>query len=167
MSRVEEAVQRLRSELEQKEILEAACGCAEFSINAARLAKSVCGIDLDSTRLSPKVKDCPNFTFCLMDVTAMSYGDDSFDTVVLYNAIGHLRDVLERAVKECLRVLRAGGNLHIISSVKMDKQVISHDLVPMLEHKNCSFQITEDNVFTDVHIKKEDHKKQGKTSVIF
>lgn len=155
MTRVEEAVQSLRRELEQKEILEAACGCAEFSINAAKFAKSVQGVDLDSTRLSPKVKDCRNFTFCQMNVTAMSYGDDSFDTVILYNAIGHLWEVLEKAVQECLRVLRVGGNLHIISSVKMDKHVISHDLIPILEQKKCLFQITEEKVFTDVHIKKE------------
>lgn len=71
MTRVEEAVQSLRRELEQKEILEAACGCAEFSIHAAKYAKSVQSIDLDSRRLSPKVKDCHNFTFCQMDVTAM------------------------------------------------------------------------------------------------
>lgn len=155
MTRVEEAVQRLRRELEQKEILEAACGCAEFSIHAAKYAKTVQSIDLDSRRLSPKVKDCQNLTYCEMDVTAMSYKDDSFDTVVIYNAIGHLWEVLEKAVQECLRVLRVGGNLHIISSVKMDKHVISHDLIPILERKKCLFQITEEKVFTDVHIKKE------------
>lgn len=154
MTRVEEAVQRLRSELEQKEILEAACGCAEFSIHAAKYAKTVQSIDLDSGRLSPKAKDCQNLIFCEMDVTAMSYEDDSFDTVVIYNAIGHLWDVLEKAVEECLRVLRVGGNLHIISSVKMDKHVISHDLIPMFQQKKCSFLVTEEGVFTDVQIKK-------------
>ncbi|MDE7238654.1 MAG: class I SAM-dependent methyltransferase [Lachnospiraceae bacterium] len=154
MTRVEEAVQRLRSELEQKEILEAACGCAEFSIHAAKYAKTVQSIDLDSRRLSPKVKGCQNLTFCEMDVTAMSYKDDSFDTVVLYNAIGHLWDVLGKAVEECLRVLRVGGNLHIISSVKMDKHVISHDLIPMVQQKKHSFLVTDEGMFTDVQIKK-------------
>lgn len=152
MTRAEQAVERLKKELEQKEVLEAACGCAEFATAASQIVKTVHGIDLDSTRLLPKAKNCSNLQFSQMDVTAMTFENGSFDTVVLYNAVGHLRTVLEKAVNECFRVLRAGGSLLVISSVKMDKWIIANELIPLLNKKKCFFQKEDDAVFTDIRV---------------
>ena len=49
-------VYKLHNELYCKDILEVACGCAEFSINFSKLAKSVHCIDLDDKHLPPDVK---------------------------------------------------------------------------------------------------------------
>ena len=45
----------------------------------------------------------------------MTYGGASFDTVVLYNAIGHLADIAELVLSECLRVIRSRGCIYITS----------------------------------------------------
>lgn len=154
MTRVEKVVYKLHNELYCKDILEVACGCAEFSISASKLAKSVHCIDLDNKRLLPDAKNCNNLIFSIMDATAMSYKNDSFDTIIIYNAIGHLQQVMEKTIKECLRVLRAGGNMYIISSLKMDKQVIFNNLSPLLEQNKLCFHILQDNIFIYAQIKK-------------
>lgn len=118
------AIHKLHNELYHKDILEVACGCAEFSVSASKLAKAVHCIDLDNKRLLPDVRNCNNLKFCEMDATAMSYMNDCFDTIIMYNAIGHLQQVMEKTIEECLRVLRTGGKIFIISSFKMDKQVV-------------------------------------------
>ncbi len=154
MTRVEKVVNKLHNELHYKDVLEVACGCAEFSIAASKSAKTVHCIDLDNKRLLPDAKNCNNLIFCEMDATAMSYMNDSFDTIIMYNAIGHLQQVMEKAIEECLRVLRAGGNMYIISSFKMDKQVITNNLLPLLEQKKLCFHIQEENIFIYIQIKK-------------
>lgn len=154
MTRVEKVVHKLHNELDDKEILEVACGCAEFSICASKCAKTVHCMDLDNKRLLPDAKNCNNLIFCEMDATAMSYMDDSFDTVIMYNAIGHLQQVMEKTIDECFRVLRAGKNMYIISSFRMDKQVIINNLRPLLEQKKLCFHILEDSTFIYMQIKK-------------
>ena len=53
MRRVDTVVQRLMPVIANKRILEPACGCAEFSIAAARHAQEVFCFDLDDRRLRP------------------------------------------------------------------------------------------------------------------
>lgn len=157
MKRVEKVVYKLHNELYGKDILEVACGCAEFSISASKLAKTVHCIDLDDKRLLPNAKNCNNLIFCEMDATAMSYKNDSFDTIIIYNAIGHLQQVMEKTIGECLRVLRASGNMYIISSFKMDKEVILNNLLPLLEQNKLCFHILEDKIYICIQIKKQDY----------
>lgn len=154
MKRVEMAVKHLRHALEAKDILEVACGCGEFSICASKIAAAVHCIDIDEKRLLPEARDCSNLVFSKMDAAAMAYGNESFDTVILYNAVGHLEAVLNETLEECLRVLRSGGSIYVISSFKMDKQVIFHRLLPLLEHKNILYTSTEDKIFFYLQIGK-------------
>ena len=53
LTNVEKVVKQIQSDLEDKTILEVACGCGEFSIAAAKPARKVYCIDLDSQRLLP------------------------------------------------------------------------------------------------------------------
>ena len=154
MKRVEKVVKNLQNELASKNILEVACGCGEFSICAGKIAETVHCIDLDKKRLLPDAENCENLFFSEMNAAEMSYGDGSFDTVVLYNAIGHLEEVMDGMLCECLRVLRASGSMYVISSFKMDKRVIYDHLLPLLENKKISYQLTEDNAFLYVQIRK-------------
>lgn len=153
MTRVEKVVKNLHQDLENKSVLEVACGCAEFSIAASKVASHVDCIDLDSFRLRPEITQCANLHFQAMDATAMTFPDGSFNTVVLYNAIGHLEHILESVIQECLRVLRQVGNVYIISSFKLDQAVIRERLLPMLAEKGIKYAV-EEKLFTYVRISK-------------
>ncbi len=154
MKRVEFAIKKLQDELQGKYVLEAACGCAEFSIGACELVDYVECIDIDEKRLLPEFARLKNVTFCKMDVAEMTYADESFDTVIMYNAVGHLDYVLERAVDECIRVLKKRGCLAVVSSSKMDKYVVAEKLIPLLQFRKMNYILTEEKVFTIVRIVK-------------
>lgn len=135
MTRAQQAAAHIRAELQGKRVLEAACGCGEFSLAALSYAREVCCIDLEEGRLLPAAKADPRLRFRLMDAGTMDFAAGSFDAAVLYNAVGHLTRVLENAVEECRRVVRSGGPVFVISSVKMDKMVIDEQLLPLLQKK--------------------------------
>lgn len=156
MTRAERVAQKLHSELVSKRILEVACGCGEFSIAASEFAESVHAIDLDAIRLLPKANSIGNLHFQIMDAVDMTYEDKSFDTVVMYNAIGHLTEIVEDILAECLRVLKNDGNIFIVSSFSMDKFFIDTTLIPYLKEKHIDFEINEDEIFMYVKVK---HKK--------
>ncbi len=147
MKRVEQAIAHIAENVSGKSVLEVACGCAEFSLAAAPAAKSVDGIDLDYLRLPPQARKTEGFAFTIMDATNMTFADASFDTVVMYNAIGHLCAVLEKVLKECLRVTKPGGVIFVISSFRMDMPVIDEKLLPLLAKKQIAFTEESDGTF--------------------
>ena len=154
MKRVKQALSRIKDEIEGKNVLEVACGCAEFSIAACEIAKNVKCIDLDSFRLNKEISEHGNVTFELMDATDMKYDDAAFDTIVIYNAIAHLNSVFPQVLKECGRVLKADGSIFIISSFGIDKNVIKESLIPYLSNSRANYTYREDKVFTSVQIGK-------------
>ena len=119
MRLVEKAVELLKSEIAEKDILEVACGGADFSICSAEFAKSVSSIDLDDSRI--KGKTLPdNLRFEKMNAACMNYHDASFDNVFLYNAFFHVREEWDEIEKECRRVLKPSGKIVIIGTWKLD-----------------------------------------------
>lgn len=121
MLRVESVIKAIEKDVADKHILEVACGCAEFSIYASKIARCVECIDLDSIRLRKEIFEHDNITFQVMDARKMQYSDMTFDTIVMYNAIGHLSLIMASVINECKRVLKSDGSILIISSLKMDK----------------------------------------------
>ena len=152
MKRVEKVIQRLLPEIAQKRVLEPACGCAGFSIAAAKYASEVICFDLDDQRLNPEATQTPQLRFEIMDATAMRFPDASFDTVVLYNAIGHLAQIAEPVLQECRSVLSAGGAIWIVSSFRMDKAVIQETVLPLLEQMGYAHEVQNDANFMYVRI---------------
>ena len=96
-SRVAQAARLLSPHLTGRDVLEIACGTADFSLAAAETARSVTAIDLDDCRLSPAVRSGGSVCFQRMDAAALSFPGGSFDTAVLYNALGHLTAILPAA----------------------------------------------------------------------
>ena len=141
--------------IKDRVLLEPACGCAEFSIVAAAHAAEVVCFDLDDQRLSPEATHTERLRFEIMDATAMHSPDGSFDTVVLYNAIGHLAHIAEPVLWECLRVVNATGVVWVVSSFRMDKAVIQETLLPLLDHMELSYSTQEDSVYTYVQIRRK------------
>lgn len=133
MTRPQYAAELLQFDLEDKLVLEAACGSGVFSLAAAPLARRVCAVDLDSFRLEPEVLECESITFRQMDAAKTDFPDGTFDTAVVYNAAFHLEPVLPSLVRELFRVTRPGGAVIFLSSFSMDKPVIADELPPLLE----------------------------------
>lgn len=152
MKRAKQAAAHIAESINGKSVLEVACGCAEFSLAVAKTAKSVDGIDLDYLRLPPQARKTEGFTFTLMDATNMAFTDESFDTVALYNAVGHLGAVLEKVLKECLRVTKSGGAVFVISSFRMDMPAIDEKLLPLLAKRHIAYEEETDGTFRYIKI---------------
>lgn len=122
MKKTDSAVQIFLSEIENKKILEAACGRAEFSDSASNYAQSVSCIDLDGSKLSCAKRE--NIHFEIMDAARMRYSDETFDTVFLYNALSHVSSQWKAIEKECRRVLKPHGSIYIIGTWKIEIALI-------------------------------------------
>lgn len=119
MKKTDALVELLISDIENKDILEAACGSADFSVAAARFAKSVTCIDLDDSRLNDQIKQA-DVHFQVMDAAKMDLPDNAFDTVVLYNAFFHIQGLWDEIERECMRVVREDGVICIVGTWKLD-----------------------------------------------
>ena len=155
MSRAELAVGLIAPAIAGRDVLEVACGSGEFALAAAEEAESVVCIDHDDSRLSPLAEGCENLRFRRMDATAMRFGDGSFDTTVLYNAVFHLEEQLDAVLGECLRVLRPGGLFCAISSWSLDRPVLTDTLLPLIEARGMRYRLSMDEPFVWVQVRKE------------
>ncbi len=115
-------VNLLIADIKNKTILEAACGAADFSISASVYSDSVYCIDLDARRLNSKL--AANFHFQIMDASQMDYADNTFDTIILYNAFYHIQSQWIKIEPECKRVLKAEGVIYIVGTWKLDVHTI-------------------------------------------
>ena len=96
-------------------VLDCAAGTGEFSLAAAKRAKSVLCTDLSESMLARARKKAAkrglaNIRFASRDITAMPDPDGSFDAVIAGNVL-HLLAQPELAVRELWRVTAPGGRL--------------------------------------------------------
>ena len=147
LSRAAQAARLLSPHLAGLDVLEIACGTADFSLAAAETARSVTAIDLDDCRLSPAARSTDGVRFQRMDAAAMTFPDGSFDTAVLYNALGHLTAILPAVLSEALRVLRPGGALIVCSSFSLDKTAMEEHFLPLLSERGLPFSRREEGPF--------------------
>ena len=77
MRLVDQVLKMIVPDINKRDVLEVACGCAEFSLAACRNANRVCCIDLDSSRMIFDPKEQPNLEFEIMDATRMRYEDQT------------------------------------------------------------------------------------------
>lgn len=139
MKTVEKALSLMDELKDSNKFLEVACGCAEMSIEASKIVKEVHCIDLDDFRLRSNIHEYDNVHFKKMDATNMGYEDNTFDIVVIYNAVKHLDTVLQEIIRECTRVLKDNGKLYIISTFSIDKPIIKTELPRILGGLNLEF----------------------------
>ncbi len=152
MKVVQKAITLIKSDIDNKIVLEMACGCAQFSISASNIAKEVVCIDLDSHRLDNQVLNCKNLEFHIMDATKTDFTDSYFDTVVIYNAIGHLQNCFKEILLEALRLKNGNGSIYIISTFKMDKSFIKSEFIEFLLEKNIAYKDISNLNFTILKI---------------
>lgn len=101
-----------------KEILDIGCGAAGKSLYYLSLgAKSVTGIDVVEKYESEayalqKELGLSGFTFKLESASKMSFKDNSFDTIIMNDAMEHVSEP-DLVLKEVYRVLKPGGKLFV------------------------------------------------------
>lgn len=105
----------------EKDVLEVACGSGMGLGYLAGNAKNVVGGDIDDTNLSfakKNYQERKNISIYKLDAQQLPFGDESFDVVILFEAIYYLPDA-EQFVRESKRVLRKNGKL-LIGSVNRE-----------------------------------------------
>lgn len=120
VKKTDSIVRSILPEIEGKEVLEVACGAADFSLSASPYARKITCIDLDEKRLDPLVREQENICFRVMDAAQMTFEKDTFDTIILYNALYHIKDQYDAILAECRRVLKPEGHIFLIATWKMD-----------------------------------------------
>lgn len=104
-----------------KSVLEVACGTGIGLEYLASKAENVIGIDIDSINISTAHKTInesavrDKIKIEQMDAHKLSFDDNSFDLVIIFEAIYYLNDVA-KFIQEVYRVLKNNGQL-IIGSV--------------------------------------------------
>lgn len=152
MKIIDRVVNLIKADVENKDVLEAACGSADLSVALSFTAKSVKCIDLVGFRLNPLLLNCPNVEFIIMDAAKMTFADNSFDTVVIYNAAYHIKDEFDKILSECMRVAKSGGAIRLISSFSIDKSVIENAVIPILQRLNAVFTVERAKEFISVTV---------------
>lgn len=93
-------------------VLELACGSGQLSFRLARKAKLWEATDFSENMIAeakkhPKPK---HLYFSVQDATSLPYASESFDAVVIANAL-HIMPEPDKAMSEICRVLKSGGTL--------------------------------------------------------
>ena len=103
---------RIPQIIADKEVLEIATGPGLLAKHVAGAAKRMIATDYSDGMIAKAKKgDYPtNLTFEVADATALPYETDSFDIVLIANAL-HVMPEPEKALSEIHRVLRPGGTL--------------------------------------------------------
>ncbi len=95
-----------------KDVLELATGPGMIARHIAPAAKSVVATDFAPKMIKTalKAKNPDNLSFEVADATSLRFANDSFDIVVIANAL-HIIPNPEKALEEIRRVLKDGGLL--------------------------------------------------------
>ena len=103
---------RIPSQIGDKEVLEIATGPGMLAKHVASASKRMIATDYAQGMIKEAMKGKypANLTFEVADATALPYEDNSFDVVLIANAL-HVMPNPEKALSEIDRVLRADGVL--------------------------------------------------------
>lgn len=104
--------ERITEIVKDKEVLEIATGPGLLAKHIAPAAKSVLATDYSDGMIAEAKKGAcpPNLRFETADAMALPYAENSFDAVLIANAL-HIVPDPEQALSEIDRVLRPGGLL--------------------------------------------------------
>jgi len=109
------------SELKKNHVvLDAGCGTGKVATSIYHLVDKVYGVDISEAMMSSINKEkFPFLKLDVCDIKNMHYGDDTFDRVIARLVLHHITDddELDKAVKECRRVLKKGGKIVVSEGV--------------------------------------------------
>lgn len=103
---------RIPKVINGKDVLEIATGPGLLAKHVAQAAHTMVAIDYSEGMIKEarKGKNPENLAFEVADATALPYADDSFDVVIIANAL-HVMPEPEKALKQIDRVLKEKGVL--------------------------------------------------------
>ncbi|MBD5152140.1 MAG: class I SAM-dependent methyltransferase [Oscillibacter sp.] len=132
---------RIPQVISGKEVLEIATGPGLLAKHVAGAAKRMVATDYSDGMITEAKKgDYPaNLTFETADATALPYKDNSFDVVLIANAL-HVMPNPEKALSEIDRVLRPGGVLIAPNFVAHKGTFISRIWSGILQIAGISFE---------------------------
>ena len=95
-----------------KRVLDAACGTGYGTRLLAQVADRVTGIDISPTAINHARKQYPvvALDFIEGDVLSLPFTDSSFDVVVSFETVEHIKEY-QKFIRECRRVLTPNGIL--------------------------------------------------------
>jgi len=103
-----------------KRVLDAGCGTGYGAAELARTAASVVGVDISAEAIAfaRAHYSAPNLSFLEGSCSSLPHGGESFDLVVAFEVIEHLKDWRE-CLAEMRRVLAASGQLIVSTPNKL------------------------------------------------
>jgi SAM-dependent methyltransferase len=136
-----------------KIVLDAACGVGYGSVELARVATRVVGIDVDAETIAyarSRYADS-GVAFETMDVSRLRYDDETFDTIVSFETIEHVDD-REAFLREVARVLRPTGTF-VVSTPNAARTTETPDNpFHRVEYSRADFTSLLSEHFTDVEL---------------
>ncbi len=135
--------------VKDKEVLDVACGNgygSDYLFHWGK-AKSVIGVDIseEAVKYASSHYGTRNLSFMVCDATRLQFDDESFDVVVSFETVEHIRDH-EQFMLEVRRVLRPGGTL-VISTP--NKKYESRNLFHVISFSPGDFKQFLGKVFKD------------------
>ena len=108
----QEMYQKIRKVILKKQVLEVAAGTGLIARNTAKFAKKYIATDFSENMLyqAQKGNQLENLFFMQADACALPFEDNSFDVVIISNAL-HIMPNPEKALSEIARVLKTDGIL--------------------------------------------------------
>ncbi len=102
-----------------KTVLDIGCGAGGKTVYYASLgADRIVGLEIlekyqaEAEAFAAETGFGDRFAFVCEDAAHMNFADDSFDTIIMNDAMEHV-DEPDRVLAECYRVLRPGGRLYV------------------------------------------------------
>lgn len=131
---------RIPQVIEGQEVLEIATGPGLLAKHVADAAKRMVATDYAEGMIREAKKGTfpDNLTFEVADATALPYADNSFDAVLIANAL-HVMPDPEAVLREIRRVLRPGGILIAPNFVGHKKGAVSRVWSGILQLAGISF----------------------------
>jgi SAM-dependent methyltransferase len=116
-------------------VLEIGCGTGYFTRELVRSGADIVAIDLSPELLRIARTDCSatNVRYEIQNACAMSYRDESFDSVVGSSVLHHLE--IKEALHEIYRVLKAGGTIYFTEPNMLNPQIAIQKNVPWVKRK--------------------------------
>jgi len=139
-----------------KNVLEFACGEAPLGFASAKVSKSVLATDVEHFRINKVTSYPENFSTKVVDARKIHDIDYSPDTLICFNGIGHMSDILDEVIDSVIRILTNERVALIFNSWKMDKNVAENRLLPLLDQRSdITYEVKNQKKYQSITIKKQ------------